>query len=155
MRVSATTLEVFRLWWLEEWMPERELIAQVRGERTPAPQVLLGQAFGRILEAPTRYRLEDGTYMVPACGAWRFPEQTMAPALAAIDRDRTLFEVPGLVRVGQHEVACRADLLYGAEVVEIKTTLAAPRVERYLESYQWRYTLSEAELHIFRLTSRR
>src|SRR3990167_823546 len=92
MRVSTTTIESFRLWAdpEQDWFPEEELIATIRGEFTPKPEMLLGQAFGRCLERPERYRDGDN-YRVRVRFGEEWPEfnfrhEVMAPALELFDR---------------------------------------------------------------------
>jgi hypothetical protein len=134
MRVSATVLERFRLYLTTDWVTEDELVASILGTAPTTPAMALGRAFGAALASPDRYRRPDGTYEV---GAYRF-DGSLEVALEPI-RPGTLFEVPGSVTLGRHEVVCRADQMVGTLVVETKTTTGTPDVARYLESYQWRY----------------
>jgi len=142
MRISVTTLESFRLWRDYSWKPEAELIATIKGQFEPTPRVLLGRAYGRVLEAPDVYRTDAGY----ECGHYRFERDAIDPALAAIDAraaaagcpDRGLFEVKATRRYGAHTVVAKADHVAGAVVDEFKTRVGSYHIDRYLESYQWR-----------------
>lgn len=136
MRISATTLESFRLFMQpeNEWMTEDELLATIRGEFVPTHKVKLGLAFGNVLETPDRYRVRSGY----TCGEFHFPEDVMAPALAEIDR-RGVFEVKASMPYGECVVVCRADHMLGAHLSEFKTTLSSFNPDKYAESCQWRF----------------
>lgn len=136
MRISTTTLESFRLFMQpeQEWMTENDLAATIRGEFVPTPAVLLGSAYGKVLETPDAYRISDGY----RCGEFTFDDAAVAPALAVIDR-RGVFEAKAQRRYGDCDVVAKADHLLGAHLSEFKTTLSTFNVEKYLDSYQWRY----------------
>ena len=153
MRVSCTTLESFRLWSdpEQEWMSEESLIATIKGEFKPTPAVELGLAFGKVLETPDVYVL-DGGY---ACGDYVFSDQTIAPALALIDR-RGVCEAKALKAYGPHDVVAKADHLIGADLSEFKTTLSTFDFDKYAASCQWRFMLDIFEAlrvtyHVFLL----
>lgn len=140
MRISATQLESFRLFMqpTQEWMSEDELVATIRGEFVPTHKVNLGQAFGRVLEAPEQFAV-DGGYAVRANGEdFAFGADVMAPCLALIDR-RGVFEAKAVKRYGPHEVSSKADHLVGAYLSEYKTTLSSFDFDKYAQSYQWRF----------------
>jgi hypothetical protein len=42
-------------------MTEADLIASIKGEFVPTPAVLLGSAFGKVLETPDHYRTATAT----------------------------------------------------------------------------------------------
>jgi hypothetical protein len=136
VRISATTLESFRLFTRPEndWMTEDELIATIRGQFVPNHKVLLGSAFGKVLEMPDRYRLRSGY----TCDGFHFPEDVMAPALAEIDR-RGVFEVKASMTYGECVVVCKADHVLGSHLSEFKTTLSNFNADKYAESCQWRF----------------
>ena len=136
MRISTTTLESFRLWAQpdQDWMSEQELIDTIRGKFVPTPKVLIGKAFGQILEDPEPFRVHGG-YM---CGAYFFSVDTMAPALALMDR-RGVFEAKATKDYGDCTVVAKADQLVGAHLIEHKTRLGSFDFEKYADSYQWRF----------------
>ena len=136
MRISTTTLESYRLWRdpEQDWMSEDELIATIKGEFRPNHNVLLGQAFGRVLEKPEAYRVRNG-YL---CGDFAFGEDVMEPALAVIDR-RGVFEAKGTKPYGDRTVVAKADHLLGAHLSEFKTTLSTFDFDKYAASCQWRF----------------
>jgi hypothetical protein len=144
MRISATTLESFRLFNHpnNEWMTEDELLATIRGELKGNHNVNLGTAFGRVLEHPERYR-ERGGYRVVVSGwdseeVFEFGDDVMAQPLALIDR-RGVFEAKAVKAYGPHDVASKADHLVGAELSEFKTTLSTFDFDKYAHSCQWRF----------------
>lgn len=134
MRISTTTLESFRLFMTGDWMAEDDLVATIRGAFVPTPAVLLGQAFGRVLEAPDAYRVEGGY----RCGDYQFDDATMAPALALIDR-RGVFEAKAVKAYGPHDVVAKADHLLGRHLSEFKTTTGLFNFDKYADSCQWRF----------------
>lgn len=146
MRISTTTIESYRLWRdpEQEWMPEEELIATIRGRFTGNHKVWLGMAFGAVLETPERFRVAGG-YRVEnlrGCGeTFDFGDEVMGPMLALIDRPRTVFEAKGLGRYGRHDVVAKADQMVGASIAETKATLSSFDFDKYAASCQWRFML--------------
>jgi hypothetical protein len=142
MRISATTLEAFRLFELG-FKPEAELVATIQGQFTPTPRVQLGKVFGHILEHPVAHQVRDG-YAACAderhCGraGYRFEADVVDPVLARIDR-RGFFEVKAFKRYGPHVVVSKADHVLGAVLSEFKTRVGRVCLERYVDSMQWRF----------------
>jgi hypothetical protein len=136
VRISATTLESFRLFMQpdQEWMSEQSLIDTILGKFVPTPPVLLGQAFGRVLESPERYRVSAGYQY----GDYFFSADMMAPAFAAIDY-RGVFEAKATKAYGDCTVVAMADHLLGAHLSEFKTTLSTFDFDKYAASCQWRF----------------
>jgi hypothetical protein len=118
----------------QEWMSEAELIASIKGEFVPNHKVLLGLAFGKILETPDAYRVRGG-YI---CNGLAFGDDVMGPALAVIDR-RGVFEAKAVKRYGAIDVVAKADHLLGAHLSEFKTTLSTFDFDKYAASCQWRF----------------
>jgi len=153
VRISTTTLESFRLWSQpdQDWMTEESLIDTIRGKFVPTPAVLLGSAFGQVLETPEPFKV-DGGYR---CGDYTFDDATMAEPLALIDR-RGVFEAKAMRRYGDDDVVAKADHLYGAHLSEFKTTTGYFDYDKYEASCQWRFMVDIFEpvkvtYHIFRL----
>jgi hypothetical protein len=134
MRISTTTLEAFRLWSVGDWMPESDLQATIRGEFVPTHGVLLGKAFGQVLETPETYRTAGGFQ----CDTFFFPDATMLDPLALMDRSGA-FEAKATTTYGRHTVVAKADQVVGARLIEHKTTLSTFDFDRYAASYQWRF----------------
>lgn len=135
MRISTTTLESFRLWSQrdQDWMSEDSLQATIRGEFVPTTPVLIGKAFGRVLETPDRYAVPNGYQ----CDGYSFDNAVMAPCLALMDR-QGVYEAKATKRYGDCDVVAMADQLIGARLVEHKTTLGYFDFDKYADSYQWR-----------------
>lgn len=134
MRISTTTLESFRLFMEQDWMDEGALIATIQGQFVPTHGVLLGKAFGRILETPDPFRVQGGY----RCEDLAFGDDVMAPCLALMDR-RGVYEAKATREYGDCTVVARADQLVGAHLIEHKTTLSTFDFEKYASSYQWRF----------------
>lgn len=136
MRISTTTLESFRLFCQpeQEWMSEADLLATISGAFVPNQAVLLGKAYGTILERPEAHRVKGGY----KSGDFYFEESCVAPALERIDR-RGVFEAKALKSYGPHDVVAKADHLYGAHLSEFKTTCSTFNFDKYAESCQWRF----------------
>lgn len=136
MRISTTTLESYRLFMQpdQEWMSEDELIASIRGQFVPNRKVLIGKAFGEVLETPDRYRISGGFQH----GPFFFSSDTMQPALDLFDR-RGVFEAKATKEYGDRTVVAKADQLLGSQLIENKTTCSTFDLDKYAQSYQWRY----------------
>lgn len=154
MRISTTTIESFRLWKdpEQEWMTEDELIASIRGEFKPPPRVLLGSAFGKVLEDPDRYLVPGGFH----CNGYNFDRDVIEPCLKVIDR-RGVFEAKALKAYGACDVVAKADHLLGAHLSEFKTTLSSFDFDKYAASCQWRFMFDifqpeQVTYHVFCLT---
>lgn len=136
MRISTTTLESFRLFMQpdQDWMTEQSLIDSIRGVYAPNKAVLLGTAFGKVLEDPDRFQVPGG-YVY---GEYSFGEDVMAPALALMDR-RGVFEAKAVKSYAAVDVVAKADQLVGSRLIEHKTTSSTFSFDKYAESYQWRF----------------
>lgn len=138
MRISATQIESFRLFLSGEWMSTEEFHAGLTGTFAPTHAVALGTAFGKVLETPDAYKAPHG-YRITAYGeTFEFGDDVMAEPLSLVDR-RGTFEAKAVKRYGPHEVASKADHLYGAELSEFKTTLGTFDFDKYAASCQWRF----------------
>jgi hypothetical protein len=137
MRISTTTLESFRLFMQpdQDWMTEADLIASIKGEFVPTPAVLLGSAFGKVLETPDHYRTAHGY----RCGDYTFANDVMAPALKLMDYERGMFEVKAARAYGDCDVVAVADQIVGGHLFEHKTTGSTFNFEKYADSCQWRF----------------
>lgn len=140
MRISATTLESFRLFMqpYQDWMSEDELLATIRGQFVPNHKVNLGSAFGKVLEDPDRYLAPGGFRLTVNGETFEFGRDVMEPCLALIDR-RGVFEAKAVTAYGPHDVVCQADHLLGGDLSEFKATLGTFDADKYLASCQWRY----------------
>lgn len=146
MRISCTTLESFRLWSQpeQEWMSEQDLLDTIAGKFEGNHKVWLGQAFGAVLEHPELYRVPAGYRVAGLRGCpetFEFADAVMAPALALIDRPRTIFEAKASEMYDGHQVVAKADQLNGAHLIETKTTLSTFDFDKYAASCQWRFML--------------
>lgn len=138
MRISTTTLESFRLWREPEqdWMTEDDLVAQIRGEFQPTPITELGTAFDHVLNDPQKHQV-DGGY---TSGLHFFPDLMMAPVLELLGR-RGVSQVKHEKAYGDCVIVAKADELIGVRCIENKTTTGQFNIDKYLESYQWRYLI--------------
>jgi len=154
MRISTTTLESYRLWRdpNQEWMTEADLMDSIRGVWKPTHKVELGSAFGKVLEDPDRFLIPGGF----ECQGFAFGRDVIDPCLAVIDR-RGVFEAKALKAYGDCDVVSKADHLLGSHLSEFKTTLSTFDVQKYLDSYQWRFMAdalqpSQITYHVFCLS---
>ncbi|HEX2594730.1 MAG TPA: hypothetical protein VHL34_24720 [Rhizomicrobium sp.] len=136
MRISTTTLESFRLFMQpdQEWMSADELAATIQGRFVPTPKVLLGKAFGEVLETPEAFKVSGGYRH----GEYTFDDAVMEPALAIFDR-RGVFEAKAVKQYGPYTVVAKADQLLGSQLIENKTTLSTFDFDKYAASCQWRF----------------
>lgn len=152
MRISTTTLESFRLWLdpEQEWMSESDLIDSILGKFTPNHKVMIGKAFGTILETPDPYKVQGG-YI---CEHISLGDDVMGPALALIDRPRTVFEAKAIGRYGEHDVVAKADQMVGSDLIETKATLSTFDFDKYATGCQWKFMAdifqpSRVTYHVF------
>lgn len=138
MRISATTLDTFRLYMDEDWMPERDLLASIRRERQATHEMALGTAFGQVLADPDAYRARGGYRCEVDGETFDFGDDVMGPALDAVG-PRGVFEAKATGTYRGHTVATKADHVYGAELHEFKTTTSSFDIDKYLAAYQWRF----------------
>lgn len=143
LRISATTLESFRLYMdpAIEWMTEDDLLATIRGEFVPTHDVSRGLAFGLVLAKPDAYRVAGGYQVRVNHEVFTFDSVTMHGPLAALDHRRGCFELKAEKRysVGVEAlVVSKADYIIGAHLREFKTTDSAPNFDKYERSVQWR-----------------
>jgi hypothetical protein len=139
MRVSTTTLESFRLYMTRDFMSEAELLSSIRGEFKPNRVMQLGSAFHSILETPDVCVRPSGDYVADGIV---FPGDVVAPCLPLFDRSGA-FEVKATkdfhINGQTWTVVSKADQLVRLDVVENKTKWAVFDLNRYAESYQWRF----------------
>jgi hypothetical protein len=141
MRISATTLESYRLWRdpEQEWMSEDDLMNTIKGVFVPNHKINIGTAFGRIMEDPDRY-LVPGGFKCKAGGEWiGFDRDVMEPCLAVLGDRSGVFEAKAIHPYGECDVVSKADYLSGAELHEFKTTLSSFDPVKYMDSCQWRF----------------
>lgn len=140
MRISATQLESFRLWSdpNQDWMPEEDLIATIKGAFTGNHKVWLGQAFGAVLEDPDRYVVPSGYRIAAGPETFEFGADMMDPCFALMDR-RGVYEAKATKEYDGCTVVAKADQIVGARLIEHKTTLSTFDFAKYAESYQWRF----------------
>lgn len=135
MRVSATTLESFRLYMApdQEWKTEASLLEDIAGTFVPTRPVEIGKAFGLVLETPDRYKVRGGY----VCNGFSFDDAAMAEPLSLMDR-RGVYEAKAIKRYGDVDVVSKADQIIGCRLREHKTTCSTFSFEKYADSFQWR-----------------
>lgn len=155
MRISATTLESFRLFMEpeQEWMTEQMLADTILGKFVPTGPVLIGSAFGKVLETPDDYAVAFKGY---TCKGYTFDALEMRPALALMDHKLGVFEAKASRRYGDCDVVAVADQIVGTHLIEHKTTLGYFDFAKYADSYQWRFMAdifepSKVTYHVFLL----
>lgn len=138
LRTSPTTLESFRLFKdpEQEWMTEARFLESLRGQVTETPELRAGRAFDNILQAPERYRDEDGLGF--SCEGVFFPATSILPALALFP-EGGVWQVKAQKAYGDVLVVTKADFLHGAQLVENKTTGSSFSFDKYEASAQWRF----------------
>lgn len=126
----------------QDWMSEEDLLATITGTTVPTPKMLVGGAFGRVLEKPLKYR-KDGAYLAPAkCGDnwidfW-FDTASVERALSVFDPGG-VFEVPMVADYDGVKVVAKADQMIGRLIVENKAKLAPSfDFDKYAQSVQWK-----------------
>jgi hypothetical protein len=129
-------LESYRLFIEEDWMPEADLLATIRGEYSWTPEMRIGTAYHSILKRPQRAL--SGCY---EADGFRFEDAAIENMLGRIEPG--LFEVKTTKEVmvpgyGFVTLVTKCDHIRGSAISEFKTTLDSFDSEKYLASYQWR-----------------
>ncbi len=142
MRISATTLEAYRLWREQdpddEWMSEAELIATITDEAIRTLPMQIGLSYHAILEHPEPCRTLWGGYEHDGILFDSEPVDQMLeriqPGVFEVKTTASL-AVPG---AGMITLVAKADHLVGLHCDEFKTTLSGFDAAKYMDSYQWR-----------------
>lgn len=120
-------------------MSESDLLASIRGEFKPNRVMQLGSAFHSILETPEACVQPSGDYVSDGI---LFPGGVVEECLPLFDRSGA-FEVKATKEYrinGQTwTVVSKADQLVRLDVVENKTKWSVFDLDRYAESFQWRF----------------
>ncbi len=139
LRVSVTTLEGFRLYLEEDWKPEEELLAELRGQFQATPKMLLGKSGHCAMEGQNPKH--DDSVGDHRCLGFKWTRDAIEGCRRAF-RSGGVAEVKAerVFRIGGEDVTLvgKADRLIGTEVVEHKFTLSPFDPDRYSRSYQWR-----------------
>jgi len=142
MRIAATLLASFRRWQECDYAElcdemETELIAQIKGEFSPTPAIVIGQAYDSLIQNP---RLAAGGVFYEA-DHLLFTTEAVDALLAHVDR-RGLFQVKTTQYFGRSiNVVAKVDYIFGSQISEFKTTLGQFSAEKYMDSFQWRIYL--------------
>lgn len=148
MRISATQLEAYRYWRdNQSWKPIKELEDGLMGLSVENNHMRRGISLAAVLEDPERWRMPEN----PLVLEYRSDdddgrESGWTREFVAIDILRLndaigaqVPEVPGQLKIGAHEIRCRADGITGLVVHEVKCP-AKPDFDprNYQASFQWR-----------------
>ena len=145
LRISATTLESYRLYLTTEWMTHEKLILQIKEEEPISPAMTLGTAFDKIMERPAKYLLPSETgEEFYVCDGYKFDADSMDNALDYTERRAIVqykavreYEINGTCV----ELVCKADALYGVVAWDYKARtkpLDADKAMDYMKSLQWK-----------------
>ena len=176
-RISATTLEAYRLFLTEDWMDYDRLAAQLSGEREETDAMRRGTSLHEILEVPQADREAKfgytGTKLVPQLElapkeedvGWGLTGEEEVPCYrhlgfvwdaASIDRipasggiNEIKAELPITTGNGDAVLAARADKVLGLAVMDYKTTSNQFEAERYMQSVQWKIYCLAFSAHSF------
>lgn len=144
LRLSVSTVDAYRFWREHEDAPVEELIAKLRGLKTPESRPMaLGKAFHKALELST-----IGVFDVLESDGFvfEFPCDVCLslPELREVKAEKVYFVAGHYV-----EVVGVVDTLDGRSVEDHKTT-AKFDAERFSDSYQWRLYLDMFDADVFR-----
>lgn len=132
IRISVTDLDGYLYWLASETSELDELIARLRGQEEPSPQMLAGRAFHRLFE-----NAQGGGEIGKACiDGWRF-EFALDKEIAVPDIRELKGEMVIPTKAGPVTLVGKVDALHGATVIDYKLTERFD-AERYADSYQWR-----------------
>lgn len=154
-RISATTLEAYRLYLTTEWMDFDRLAEQLRGKQETTPLMVRGTSLHEILEMPPEQRsARFGITVSAADKNVGYPQSWTkraykhlgwawdADSVDAIQSDGGINEMKVTYDVetthGIATLVAKADKVNGLHVIDYKTTANKFKAEKYLDSVQWR-----------------
>ena len=175
-RISATTLEAYRLFLSEDWMDYDRLAAQLSGEREETDAMRRGTSLHEILETPQAERqarfgcIETKRVPYGTCGStaedmyydedeedipcyrhlgfvWDAASIDRIPASGGINEIKA--ELPITTGNGDAVLVARADKVLGLAVMDYKTTSNQFEAERYMQSVQWKIYCLAFSAHSF------
>lgn len=168
MRISATTLEAYRLYLDDqaEWMTFERLAEQLRGEQKTTPEMTRGTSLHEILETPQAERKQKfgcthtsdkqyGSYGNSAGDMYYDEEEGeevecymhlghlwQSASVDAIHSSGGINEIkveyPIETAYGDAVLVAKADKVLGLQVIDYKTTSNAFKADKYLNSVQWK-----------------
>ena len=150
VKLWASDLETFRYWWeskhrADTWddpaleLTDADLLKDLRREFVPTPDILAGSAFHKTLEEFTTGRRTsvyrtDAMYSRGKEYAFVFNADVKLARPISVE---TYFRLD----VGRHFLTGKVDAITPAGLVDYKTTAKPLRLEKYLDSWQWRVYL--------------
>lgn len=150
IRISVTDLESFRYWREQEHSTVEELVARLRHEEPPSPQMAAGGAFAKLMETaqsyPDRSQVGD-CYQDVEVDGWRFVFELDAE-LELPDVRELKAEQVFQTSVGPVMLVGKVDGLDGLTVHDQKLTESWD-AEKYVDSLQWRAYLVMFEAQSF------
>lgn len=149
IRVSPSLLESYRLFMTEEWFTVERMREAITGKFEPTPQILLGQAYHKMLENFTsvhEMHLVHGNptsaEMTVTQDGFTFAYEACVEPVADFLRANAVHEVYGTMEIrtqfGVVSVATKADAVWGNIGGEWKTTESAIQLAKYMDSVQWK-----------------
>jgi hypothetical protein len=123
----------------EDWYPEADLIAHIKGEYIERPEMKLGRSYHALLEKPQRSLsgLYEHDGLCFEDSAIENMLDLIEPGLFEVKTTKDVI-VPGY---GIVTLVTKCDHIRGAAISEFKTTLDSFDAEKYLGSVQWKTML--------------
>ena len=146
LRISATTLDSFRLFKQTEWYSWEKFYQELMGFRSETPEMRVGSAFHRIMENPEKYRFQtefgNEEEDVFVCENITFSGIDKALQYRE-ERAVTEVKLVAPFKIGQYEIdlVCKADAVYGRTIWDYKTRYRpfdADKADDLLMSLQWK-----------------
>jgi hypothetical protein len=145
MRLTVSEIDAFRYWKASEYDPDgKQLIAQLRKQVPPTPEMLAGIAFHNALETA-----RQGEYESLRSDGYEFQIRTglevALPTLREVTFPSKVYCVDGL----NVDVRGRVDAIHGNRIDDHKTT-GEFKADKYFAGSQWRLYLDMAGADHFR-----
>lgn len=133
IRLSVSDLESFRYWKEREDQGLPELLAKLRHEEPPTPNMEAGKAFAKLFENSIEgSELEQASVDGWTFGFSRLTHSIAVPAVRELKAE-VVFDTPS----GPVTLVGKVDSIHGTEIHDQKLTERWD-AERYLDSLQWR-----------------
>jgi hypothetical protein len=135
VRISVTDLDSYLYWLSSEDMTLDQLVARLRGQEPPGPNMLAGRAFHSLLETAGLGEIGSAER-----DGWTFKFELDAELPIPVVRE---LKAERVLNIGGQRVTLvgKVDALQGTLVRDYKLTERFD-AERYADSYQWRAYLS-------------
>lgn len=155
MKISATTVESFRLFQTADWMTEEKFLSQVKRTEPKSKYAELGIAFHEIIQNPHKAfnyfgKMQPDGHDFLASNGVVFPYDTIMRIYSDIDYRfpfELKFDKDYIINGQPVKISMRCDQLISLVCVDFKAVFTQYDFTKYMDSMQWKIycDITEAE----------